>query len=138
MVSPIGCNQLCFISNKLIVDFLHLHKKILYNKMGWCVWITWMEKAFSLFEYGMEVIGHKDPISYDKYVLIFLFFEFSVLFFLKWVVFLCKYNKINKHLCDRVMQWIIYGEIRYGWLVAISKKLSTRKMPPMKELRYVN
>jgi hypothetical protein len=35
MVSPIGCNQLCFISDKLTVDFLHLHKKNLYNKMGY-------------------------------------------------------------------------------------------------------
>jgi hypothetical protein len=35
-----------------------------------------MEKAFVLLEYGMEVIGHKDPISYGKYVLIFNFFVF--------------------------------------------------------------
>jgi len=79
MVSPIGCNQLCFILDKLNVDFLHLHKKFLYNKMGWWVWITWMEKAFSLLEYGMEVIGHKDPISYGKYVLILIFFVFWIL-----------------------------------------------------------
>jgi len=30
--------------------------------------------------------------------------------FLKWVVFLCRYNQIDKHLCDRVMQRIIFGD----------------------------
>jgi len=52
--------------DKLIVDFLDLGKKMLLNKMGQCVGITWMEKVLVPHEYGLEVTRHNDPISYGK------------------------------------------------------------------------
>jgi hypothetical protein len=36
------------------------------NKTGRGVGITRMEEPLILHEYGMEVIGHMDPISYGK------------------------------------------------------------------------
>jgi hypothetical protein len=38
-----------------------------------------MEEAFVHGEYGMEVMSHKDPISYAK-IIVQLFFVFSILF----------------------------------------------------------
>jgi hypothetical protein len=52
--------------NTLTFDFLDLCKKILLNKIGQGVGITCMEEAFVPQKYGMEVIGHKDPIQYGK------------------------------------------------------------------------
>jgi hypothetical protein len=43
-----------------------IYVKSLVNKTGQGVGITCMEEAFALQEYGMEVIGHRDPISYGK------------------------------------------------------------------------
>jgi hypothetical protein len=34
--------------------------------MGWNVQITQMEKTLILWEYGMEVTGHRDLILYGK------------------------------------------------------------------------
>ncbi len=51
--------------NKLTVDFPSLCEIMLSNK-GQGVGITRMEEALVPCEYGMEVIGHMDPISYGK------------------------------------------------------------------------
>jgi hypothetical protein len=54
------------IMDKLVIDFLELKEKVFLNKIGKKVDIIPMEEALVLWEYGMEVIGHKDPISYGK------------------------------------------------------------------------
>jgi hypothetical protein len=46
--------------------FLDLCKKILLNKINQGVGITCMEEALVSKKYGMEVIGHEDPILYGK------------------------------------------------------------------------
>ncbi len=66
MSTIIGRNQLRFIVNKLTSNFHDLCEKILSNKMGQGVGITCMEEALALQEYGIEVIGHSDPILYGK------------------------------------------------------------------------
>ncbi len=66
MSTPIGCNQLHLIINKLTSNFHDLCEKVLSNKIGQGVGITCMEEALALQEYGMKVIGHRDPISYGK------------------------------------------------------------------------
>jgi hypothetical protein len=50
--------------DKFINDFPNLTNKVLSNTTSWGVRITGMEEAFVPHEYGMEVIGHQDPISY--------------------------------------------------------------------------
>jgi len=52
--------------NKLIVYFPNLNEKILPNQVDRNVEITWMEDVLISWEYGMEVMGHKDLIFYDK------------------------------------------------------------------------
>jgi len=128
------------IMDKLIINFLELKEKILLNKIERRVDITWMEKALVLWEYGMEVIGHKDPISYGNWVfllhslhcclvlnfvvnfhfqdLFFLFFQNYVSFFvsismLTFYLF-CRYNNINDHLWDIAFQQIISMELKDG------------------------
>jgi hypothetical protein len=66
MTNLINHNKFHFIVDKLTIDFPNLHKKILSNKMGQSVGNTWMEEVVVLRKYGMEVIGHKDFISYGK------------------------------------------------------------------------
>jgi hypothetical protein len=66
MYTPIGCNQFCFFVDKLIFYFLDLCEKVLSNKTCQGVGITHMEEALVPREYGMEIIGHKDLISYGK------------------------------------------------------------------------
>lgn len=66
MTNLISHNKFHFIVDKLTVDFPNLHKKILSNKMGQSVGSTWMEEVVVPRKCGMEVIGHKDPISYGK------------------------------------------------------------------------
>jgi hypothetical protein len=63
---PVGCNKLRLIINHLIFDFLALKEKFLFNKIGQGVNIIHIEEALAPCEYGMEVIGHHDPISYGK------------------------------------------------------------------------
>jgi hypothetical protein len=62
MSTPICCNQLHLIVNTLTFNFLDLCKKNLLNKIGQGVGITCMEETFVPQKYGMEVIGHKNPI----------------------------------------------------------------------------
>ncbi len=50
-----------------------------------------------------------------------------VYFFLKWVVFLCRYNQIDKHLHDKMMQQIIFGEIRPSQLLCFEEVFSEEK-----------
>jgi len=64
MTNLINHNELHFVVDKLIVNFLDLHQKILFNKMGQSVGSTQMEEAVVLRKYGMEVIAHMNPISY--------------------------------------------------------------------------
>jgi hypothetical protein len=52
--------------DKLIIYFLNLNEKVLPNQGGRGVEITWMEKVFISWEYGMEVMGCRDIIFYDK------------------------------------------------------------------------
>ncbi len=66
MFTPISHNQLHLIVNKLTSYFLDLCKKILLNKINQGVGITCMEEALVSKKYGMEVIGHEDPILYGK------------------------------------------------------------------------
>jgi hypothetical protein len=54
------------IVDKLTTDFLDLCEKMLSNKTWQGVGITRMEEPLVPCEYGMEVIGHMDPISYGK------------------------------------------------------------------------
>jgi len=99
------------IMDKLIINFLELKEKILLNKIERRVNITWMEKALVLWEYGMEVIGHKDPISYGNWVFLlhslhcclvlnfvvnFHFQEFFFLIFSKLCFLFCFY--FNAHI----------------------------------------
>jgi hypothetical protein len=48
--------------NTLTSNFLDLCEKILLNKIDQDVGITCMEEALVPQKYGMEVIGHKNPI----------------------------------------------------------------------------
>jgi hypothetical protein len=54
------------IVDKLTTDFPNLREKMLSNQIGRGVGITRMEKPLIPHEYGMEVIGHMDLISYGK------------------------------------------------------------------------
>jgi hypothetical protein len=54
------------IVDKMTIDFLDLCEKLLLNKTSQGVGITRMEEALVPCKYGMEVIGHMDPISYGK------------------------------------------------------------------------
>jgi hypothetical protein len=64
--SLIGHNQLRLIVNHLTFDFPTLKEKVLSNKIGQGVSITHMEEVFVPHKYKMEVMGHRDPISYGK------------------------------------------------------------------------
>jgi hypothetical protein len=46
--------------------FFDLNDKFLSSKTNICTRIMQMEEAFVLREYGMESIGHQDPILYGK------------------------------------------------------------------------
>jgi hypothetical protein len=48
MTNLINHNELHFVVDKLIVNFLDLHQKILFNKMGQSVRSTQMEEAVVL------------------------------------------------------------------------------------------
>lgn len=50
----------------LIFYFLHLRYKVLSNKTGQGIGITWVENKLVVQEYKMEVMGHQDSFSYDK------------------------------------------------------------------------
>jgi hypothetical protein len=52
--------------DKLTINFSELKEKILSNKMVQGFGITQMEEVFVFLEYGMEVMGHMDLISYGK------------------------------------------------------------------------
>jgi hypothetical protein len=54
------------IMEKLTINFFELKEKVLSNKVEKGVDTTRMEEAPILWEYEMEVIGHKDPISYGQ------------------------------------------------------------------------
>jgi hypothetical protein len=70
----------------LIFDFLTLKEKKIFNKTRQGVGIIRMEEALAPREYGMEVTGHRDPISYGK--LIFVnFFLFLFLLFHNLIIF---------------------------------------------------
>lgn len=61
----------------------HLHLQVLSNKINKGVIITCMDKYFIPWEYGMEVISHRDLILYCKLVfkkLTFFFFPFVFCF----------------------------------------------------------
>jgi hypothetical protein len=69
---PIGCNQLNMIMDKLTIDFPDLCEKMLSNKTSRGIGITRMGEPLVPREYGMEVIGYMDPISYGKFLNLFL------------------------------------------------------------------
>jgi hypothetical protein len=54
------------VVNKLMMVLFDLNDKVLFNKTNICVRIIQMEETFVLREYGMESIGHQDPIPYGK------------------------------------------------------------------------
>jgi hypothetical protein len=70
--------QLDVVIEKLTTNFPNLRKKMLFTKTNQGIGIIQMEEALVLQEYGMEVMGHKDPILYGKKILylIFVFFVF--------------------------------------------------------------
>ncbi len=54
------------IIEKLTTNFPNLQKKMLFNNTDQGIGIIQMEEALVFQEYGMEVMGHKDPILYGK------------------------------------------------------------------------
>jgi hypothetical protein len=38
----------------------------------------------------------------------------------------CKYNQIDKHLCDRAMQWIISGELQFSNFLRYEKAFNEK------------
>ncbi len=54
--------------------FLNLKDKVLFNKIGRRISITYMEKTLMPQEYGMELTSHKGfKISYGKQCFLFCF-----------------------------------------------------------------
>jgi hypothetical protein len=149
MSTPIGCNQLCFTINKLTSNFLDLCEKVLSNRTGQGVGITRMEEAFALQEYGMEVIGHRDLISYGKlvcklfscfkiqFLVWFFVFElykfFLKLWFASFVGIIILTNTYVKELCNE-LSLVSLDVVVY----CILRRLLTRKRLPMTRLRYEN
>ncbi len=39
----------------------------------------------------------------------------------------CRYNQIDKHLHNRTMQWIIFGEFIFGQLLHFEEAFSKKK-----------
>lgn len=66
MTTPMGLNQLYFIVNKLTTTFPCLKDEVLSYKMSRNIKIMPMEGVFVPCQYNMEVVGHKDPICYEK------------------------------------------------------------------------
>jgi hypothetical protein len=64
--TPVRQNQLHLIIDKLTSTFPHLKNNMMFNKNGRGVKITSMEEAFVPHKYNMEVIGHRNLISYRK------------------------------------------------------------------------
>jgi hypothetical protein len=49
-----------------MLAFPHLKDKVMSNKTERDVEITCMEETFVSHKYDMEIIGHKDPIFFQK------------------------------------------------------------------------
>jgi hypothetical protein len=64
IITPINQNQSHFILDKFTNEFPNLTNKVFSNKISQYVGIIRMEDALVPHQYGMEVIGHQDPISY--------------------------------------------------------------------------
>jgi hypothetical protein len=52
--------------DKFTVDFSDLINKVLSNKISRGVGITQIEESLVPWEYGMEIMRHRNPISYGK------------------------------------------------------------------------
>jgi hypothetical protein len=66
ITTPMGQNKLRLIIDKLMLAFPHLKNKEMSNKTKRDVEIIHMEETLVSHKYDMEIIGHKDPISYEK------------------------------------------------------------------------
>jgi len=49
-----------------MTTFPHLKDKVLSYNICKSIGITHMEEEFVPLQYNMEIIGHKDPICYEK------------------------------------------------------------------------
>jgi len=107
-----------------------------------------MEETLIPWKYGMEVMGHQYPTSYKKSIFLFTKFRLDFLFFFfkfffspfhlsafwkkNWCflsIFLClifllyvwKYNQIDKHLINRTLHIIIYSKLKGSCLFQCDK-----------------
>ncbi len=61
----------------------------------------------------------------NLYLFIYLNF-FHV--FLKWQLVLVGITKLTKHLRNKTMQWIIFGEFKFGWLLLFEDVINKEKV----------
>jgi len=81
IISPINCNQFQLIIDNLTCGFLILKQKVISIKTGRGVMMMWMEETLVPWEDNMEIINHRDPISYRKWGFRpFFFLEFCFMF----------------------------------------------------------
>jgi hypothetical protein len=81
----------------LTFDFPLFKEKVLFNKARRGVSITHMEKAFIPREYGMEMMGYRNPISYG--ILFFSTFFFSLFIYLFISFVFCIFSFIYLSVC---------------------------------------
>jgi hypothetical protein len=104
----------------LMLIIPHLKNKVMFNKIEKGVEITCMEETLVSCKYVMEIIGHKNPISYENkffFLVLQLFLfrsSYSLIFFLCFCIILtilflvlflfcvcCKYDSIdNMMFCE--------------------------------------
>jgi hypothetical protein len=139
--------------NILTINFLELKKNVLSKKMGKGVTITCMKKLWFLentIHGGYKSQGPNFIWEVNIYIflldLLFILFEswfirklLCVLFdfnfsfcWCAWIYFfgqcMCRYNQLDKHLCIRAMQWIMNGELKYGYLLKYKEAFSEKKV----------